>query len=516
MTDSWTGPGVVVRHGRLWGSAADPARVALRFVDGPSLTHAQLWSAVADREDEFAAARLHRGDVLCLLQENTPDLVLDLLASFRLGIVVVPLNTALRGASLEAVLHDVGPCLLRCGPALVEVGLAAADAVEGAGLWPVGAAAPRVRSGPRDRPIDGRAESDVAAIMLTSGTTGLPKGVVWPHAMALAFAEHTTWVMGYREDDVIYTCLPLFHINGLFCALYAGLLTGAEVVIARRFSAATYWRDIAATGATVTNMMGSIPAILWRGEPGAHERKHRLRLGMVLPLPADRAAFEERFGFPTTEVYGSTDTGLPLGIPFGSSRPGSCGRPTPGWECDVVDEDDHPVGDGVEGELVVRPRRPHIGFAGYWRHPEATVAATRNLWLHTGDVVTRDADGWFTYRGRRKEMIRVSGENVAPLQVEAALLRHPDVLEVAAYAVPSDLGEESVAVAVVPRAGADVHPADLRALAERDLPYFAVPRFVLLTDELPKTATAKVVKADLEALGVTAEHWDGGRPRRQQ
>lgn len=495
------------------GTTDDPDRPAVRFLGGPSLTYGELWAAVGQREEEFRSGGIGRGDRLAILQESSIDVVLDLLAAFRLGAVIVPINTALRGSSLVGVVREVSPCVLRVDSNLLDEARSATAQIDGADIWPVGGPPPKT-AGEDRAAAPALDESNPAAILLTSGTTGLPKGVVWPHAMVLAFAEHTTWVMGYRQDDVIYTCLPLFHINGLFCAVYAALLTGAEVVIAPRFSAESYWQDIADSGATVTNMMGSIPAILWRRDPSPLERRHALRLGMVLPLPADRVEFEERFGFPTTEVYGSTDAGMPLGIPFGTSRPGSCGRPTPGWECRVVDEHDRPVDDGAEGELVVRPQRPHIGFAGYWRHPEVTVAATRNLWFHTGDLVTRDAQGWFTYLGRAKEMIRVSGENVAPAQVEAVLLQHPAVAEAAAYAVPSDLGEDAVAVAVVLRPGATVEPAQLRSLAERDLPYFAVPRYILVTDGLPKTATFKVVKSELESRGVTPRHWDGGRPRR--
>lgn len=350
-------------------------------------------------------------------------------------------------------------------------------------------------------------ESDLAVILLTSGTTGHPKGVMWPHAMALGVAEHTRWVMGYDDRDTIYTCLPMFHINGLFCALYAGLAVGAHVVVARRFSLSSFWADIVDHEVTATNMMGSIPALLWRGEPSPSDRAHRLRIAMVLPLPAERTAFEDRFGVRTTEVYGSTDTGIPLGIPFGERCPGACGIPTPGWEAAVFDKNDNPVPDGVEGELVVRPLRAHLGPRGYWRRPETTVGVTRNLWFHTGDIVVRDSEGWYTYRGRDKEMLRVSGENVAPIQVEAVLLRHAGVAEACVYGLPSDLGEEVVVAAVVPTLDVDLDLAELRALAESELPYFAVPRYLWALDSLPKTETSKVRKSLLIER-------DGGRPRR--
>ncbi|WP_162529757.1 AMP-binding protein [Nocardioides caldifontis] len=518
MADGWDARPSEVRYGRLWGrGSVDPGRCVLTVIGDRTFTAGELWDGVEARARELVSAGLKRGDRLCLLQDNSSDLVLDLLAAFRLGIVVAPLNTALRGDSLAAMIRELAPCVVRPDADHHDLARAALAGSDGATVWAVGSTPTPSFSPRRDRDSTVREmhESDLAVILSTSGTTGLPKGVMWPHAMALGVAEHTTWVMGYDEQDTIYTCLPLFHINGLFCALYAGLVVGAHVVIARRFSLSSFWEDVTGYGATATNMMGSIPALLWRQEPTPLERNHRLRIAMALPLPADRKAFEERFGVRTTEVYGSTDAGIPLGIPHGTHRPGSCGRPTPGWQAAVVDRHDHPVPDGVEGELVVRPLRAHLGPQGYWRRPETTVEVTRNQWIHTGDVVVRDHDGWYTYRGRDKEMVRVSGENVAPIQVETVLLRHPDVAEVCVYGLPSELGEEVVVAAVVPAAGANVDLVALRELAEAELPYFAVPRYLWLLESLPKTETSKVRKSLLVEKGLTDEHWDGGPPRRR-
>lgn len=517
MSDSWISKDADVRHGRLMGTrGGDADRRVLTIVGERSFTARELWAAVEERERMHEEVGLRRGDRLCLMLDNGSEFVLDLLAAFRSGVVVAPLNTALRGQSLSSVVRDLSPCVMRTSAAHLEAARSAVEEIDGVSLWPVaGELEPGFVRLPDDpAPSGPMGEHELAVILLTSGTTGLPKGVMWPYGMALAVAEHTTWVMGYDDQDTIYTCLPLFHINALFCALYAGLVVGAHVVISPRFSISSYWREIVDHGATTTNMMGAIPALLWRKDACAEERAHRLRLGMVLPLPVERTEFEARFGFPITEVYGSTDAGIPLGIPFGTSRPGACGVPTPGWEADVVDALDHTVPTGVEGELVTRPRRPHIGSLGYWRQPQATVDATQNLWFHTGDVVVRDAEGWFSYRGRGKEMLRVSGENIAPIQVEATLLRHAAVDEVCVYGLPSELGEDSVVAAVVPRPGTLLDLDELRALAESHLPYFAVPRYFWVVEALPKTATSKVLKSELVGQGLTAGHWDGGQPRR--
>lgn len=521
MADMWSDhQPAEVRHGRLWGKGdLAPERRVLTVIGDRTFTAAQLWDAVGERAREFAVAGLRQGDRLCLLQGNSSELILDLLAAFRLGLVVAPMNTALRGNSLASVIADLTPCVIRVDSDHTHAARTAVSNLDDVTLWPVHSGEAPTFSPHRtaDETPPGGAEmheSDLAVILLTSGTTGQPKGVMWPHGMAVGVAEHATWVMGYDDRDTIYTCLPLFHINGLFCALYAGLIVGAHVVVARRFSLSSFWRDMAEHGVTATNLMGAIPALLWRQDPDPVERNHRLRIAMALPLPAERSAFEDRFGVPTTEVYGSTDAGIPLGIPYGRAHPGSCGVPSPGWQADVVDIHDDAVPDGVEGELVVRPLRPHLGPQGYWRRPQTTVEVTRNQWIHTGDIVVRDAEGWYTYRGRDKEMIRVSGENVAPIQVETVLLRHPDVAEACVYGLPSDLGEEVVVAAVVPMAGRTVDLAELREMADAQLPYFAVPRYLWMVGSLPKTETSKVRKASLVEQGLTPEHWDGGSPRR--
>ena len=495
-------------------AAEDPDQPAVTFLGATSFTVGQLMRAVEEQAARLSGAGVQSGDRICLLLGNGPDFLVNLLSAASLGAITVPVNTAYKGGALAGTLAQFAPCRIvttsEYAPELQDCrrrGVELLDCwyVDGPG-WPLPAttAAPETEVQPWD----------VAAILLTSGTTGLSKGVLWSHNMAVTFSEHTTRVMGYTNRDVIYTCLPMFHINALFCAVFAGLMTGAHVVVSERFSASTFWRDIKESEATVTNMMGSIPAVLWRREPGDVEHEHSLRLAMVLPLPADRGAFERRFGFPTTEVYGSTDTGMPLGIPFGLSRPGACGLPTPGWEVALVDEDDDPVQPGEVGELVTRPTAPFVGQSGYWRLPELTLRSQRNLWFHTGDLLRQDDEGWYYYLGRKRDVLRVSGENVSSVAVERALLNHPGVAEAAVFGVPSELGEDSVSAAVVLRPGAVATPRQIRDHVASDLPYFAVPRFVRVLDVLPKTATEKVMKESLRENFAPGDYWDGGQPRR--
>jgi crotonobetaine/carnitine-CoA ligase len=216
-------------------------------------------------------------------------------------------------------------------------------------------------------------------------------------------------------------------------------------------------------------------------------------------VPDWAPAFEERFGLRLVELYGSTDVGIPIFQPLHAPRvPGSCGK--------AIDAYDVRLTDG--GELAVRPREPGLVCDGYYGMPEATAAAWRDGWFHTGDLATRDADGNYFFAGRRKEAIRRRGENISAFEVEEVVLDHPDVLDAAAYGVPSELSEEEVMVAVVPRPGRTVDPPALIAHCEALMARYMVPRYVDVLDALPRTPTEKVEKYRLVERGVTATTWD--------
>jgi len=508
-----------------------PDAPCVRFLDGPALTYAELVDAVRTVAGGLQAAGIGPGDRVALMLGNRLEFLTTYLGIAWLGAVSVPLNTALRGDVLTYMLGNVGPCALVIEDGLLAENagaIAASRAVTSTWVVSGGTGANPDQLLQDVRPYDDlmfgshppataypSAPSDLLSILFTSGTTGPSKGVMWSHRTALAFATNSTWVMGYSSEDVIYTCLPLFHINALFTAFLPGVVERAPVVVSARFSASRYWEEIRTTGATVTNMLGAMGAVLWKQAPSAAEREHRLRLAMVVPFPTGHhEEFEERFGIRISELYGSTDTAIPVGIPHGSRRPGSCGRVAPGWTVDLVDENDEPVPPGTPGELVTRPTQPFVGQLGYWRLPDKTWEAHRNAWFHTGDQLVRDEGGWFYFRDRLKDALRVSGENVSAFEVEHVLTSLPEVAEAAVYAVPSDLGEDAVMAAVVPEPGHEVEPAVLVEAISPRLAYFAVPRYVDIVGELPKTSTQKVRKAVLRDRGVSATTWDGG-PRRR-
>ena len=516
-------------HGVLESAAeADPDARAVSFVGGATFTRGELLAEVRAVAGGLARAGIGPRDRVVLVMGNRPEFLFSYLAVSALGAVSVPLNTALQGDVLTYMLTSVAPCHIVLESSLapqVMPALATAGAGTATNVWAVSHAEPAEVEGARpfEELLDGEPlraaapveKHDLASILFTSGTTGRSKGVMWSQRTATAFAENATWVMGYGSADVVHTCLPLFHINALHTAFLAALQEGASVVISPRFSASRFWQEILDHGATTTNMLGAMGALLWKQAPQEAERQHRLRLAMVVPFPNDYyKEFEERFHCQVTELYGSTDSGVPLGVPYGERRPASCGVPAPGWTVEVVDELDGPVPPGVAGELVTRPSEPFVGQLGYWREPEKTWAAHRNCWFHTGDLFTRDLDGNFHFQDRAKDTMRVSGENVSAFEVEQVLVGHPRVAEVAVYPVPSEFGEDDIVAAVVVEGAEPFDPAALLEYASPRLAYFSVPRFVELVTELPKTATQKIQKAVLRERAETHSMYDGGRRRR--
>jgi crotonobetaine/carnitine-CoA ligase len=483
--------------------------------------------ADAPRVAAAAGAALHAlgvepGDRVAMMAGNRAQTLEVVLGCGWIGAIAVPINTASMGPQIEYVLRDSRARVLVIEDAYLErlerVALAAtslgAIAVVGDPTaadtgpvvlerWPAlerGAmamtdAAP-VRPG------------DPLAILYTSGTTGPAKGVVMPHAQFAAWGVNSARILGVGPDDVLSTTLPLFHINALNTAAQA-LATGAEAAIAARFSASGYWRQVAETRASVVYLLGAMVPMLLAQPPDPAERAHRVRIGLGpgVPMAAARA-FETRTGVRLLEGYGSTETNFVIAADREAPPDGSMGRVQPGFEARVVDADDDELPAGAAGELVLRASEPWSFAAGYFGMPEQTVEAWRNGWFHTGDRVVREADGRFRFLDRLKDAIRRRGENISSYEVEQVLLAHPAVAEAAAFPVRSELAEDEVMVALVARPGQELDAAALCAWCAERLPRFALPRYVDVVADLPRTENGKVRKFVLRERGVTGTAWD--------
>lgn len=493
----------------------------LLAIGGTTWTHREAAEAAARRAAALQAAGVSRGERVALMCSNRIEFLEAFLACGWLGAVAVPINTASMGPQIEYFLANSGARLLVVEASFLEC-LASADLSRTALqiVWVVGGDVPQDESalaGVRciawpaaHDPVEPAAvrPGDPLAVLYTSGTTGLAKGVVCPHAQYHWWGVNSARVLGLGPSDVLCTTLPLFHINALNTFAQA-LQSGGRVVFQTRFSASGFWAAMAAAEATVVYLLGAMVPILLAQPAGAGERAHRVRIGLGPGVPAAAGeAFQARTGVTLLEGYGSTETNFAIATAPDSPRRGVMGWLQPGFHARVVDEHDVEVPAGEAGELLLRADEPFAFASGYFGMPDKTVEAWRNLWFHTGDRVVREADGAFRFVDRLKDAIRRRGENISSYEVEQVLLGHPAVASVAVYPVHSELAEDEVMAALVPREGQRIEPAELARHCESRLPYFAIPRYFELVDALPRTENGKVQKYKLRERGITAATWE--------
>lgn len=523
-----------IRERVLGRIVADKAREQgerpfIRF-EGRTLTYGDL-DALSNRLANGLAARgVGKGTHVALMIDNKPEIVLLYVALGKLGAVSVPLNTAGKGALLAYYLEQSDSEFLIADSALVERLVAIRGRVPK--LKGVIAIAEDEQAAPAtadvDRPLSlygdllGAAATpadvevrfnDLHSLLYTSGTTGPSKGNMSTHSHSVSCGLVLAETYGYRPDDVLYVCLPVFHGNAWLTSVMPALVADASIVLARRFSASAFWDDIRRHGVTQFNSLGAMTNFLWSQPPGPGDRDHKVRQVMVVPTPKQiYHAFEERFGVTLTSVYALTDQGMVTvrGPADPPEKWESGGKAAPYCEMRIVDDDDFELPRGTPGEIVVRSREPWIFAQGYYNMPEATAATVRNLWFHTGDRGFMDDDGYIYFVDRKKDAIRRRGENISSFEVEQMILKHPAVLDAAAYPVASEHTEDEVMVSVVLREGARLNEADLVSHCQDNMAYYMVPRYVEFLTELPKTMTEKVEKYKLKqaAQGRLAQVWD--------
>jgi carnitine-CoA ligase len=470
----------------------------------------------------LAAAGIQRGDRVALMCGNRAELMQIALGCGWLGAVSVPINTASRGFQLQHMLGNSGATLLVIEDALLA-GLEGLDlgALPLQRIWRIGDAAPPAQNlgamtvekmpeaaAAEALPAARVAVGDLFTILYTSGTTGLSKGVCCPHGQFFWWGFYTGRQLGVREGDVLHTPLPLFHTNALNC-FFQALLHGATQVVESKFSVSNFWTALGASGATITYLLGAMVPMLLSRPPSPDERGHRVRVALAPGVPAHfHGEFTERTGVILLDGFGTTESNAVIGSTEATRQSGRIGLLADGFEARVVDEDDNAVPDGTAGELMLRAREPFAMANGYFGMPEKTVEAWRNLWLHTGDRLIRDPDGYYRFIDRMKDAIRRRGENISSFEVEQVLVSHPAVSIAAVFPVSSELAEDEVMAAIILKDGAELDEAELVRFCEGKMSYFAVPRFVEFVDEVPRTENGQVQKFKLRERGRSARTWD--------
>jgi crotonobetaine/carnitine-CoA ligase len=467
----------------------DAGRVWLRTDEG-TLTFGGAAGHVARIAERLREVGVRRGDLVVVTARTTPPYLLCWLALATLGAVTVPTDPSGTARELAGLVAQVRPRAV-VSDAATAPDLAWLDVDSLVGDWRVDDAARRL-------PVD-VAPGDLAVLIPTSGTTGRAKLVMQTHrAYAMAGDGFPYW-MGLGTADRLMTSLPLFHINAPAYSVLGSLACGAGLVLVPRFSASGFLDSARRHGATEFNAIGAMLEILMRQPPRPDDADTPLRLCYTGPSPARdwQEAFERRFGLRVVCGYGLSESPYGLIWRHGTRPFGTLGsprqHPTLGTvnEARVLDDDGSECGPGRTGELLLR--NPAV-TPGYWGMPEETAATIVDGWLHTGDLVTVNPDGTYTFVARRKEVLRRRGQNLSPTEVEEAIATHPDVLEVAVVGVASELTEDEVKAFVVPRPGRVLDFAALRAWTGERLSAFKVPRFWQALDALPRTPTSRVAK----------------------
>jgi crotonobetaine/carnitine-CoA ligase len=503
-------------------AAAHPDKLALVFED-TELTYGGLDAAVTAVARGLIAVGGIPGSSVGIFLPNRTGYLLTWLGAARAGLVEVPVNTAYKGSFLDHALRSTDVRILVTEAALLEL---VADLPEQPETLKTvvlldDAAPRRIPRGievltwtellAADDPateLPGVTPDAPVAIMLTSGTTGRSKGVVYPNRMQVVAARECAAQMGTTRDERLYTCLPLFHGAAQINISLHGFYAGATVVLGRRFSASRFWDEIRTHRVTQFNALGSILPALLAQPLSDRDRDHDVQKAFAAPAPPQVLhPFEERFGVHIVEGYGLTEIKNVLYNPLDARKVGSIGLPTESSIVEIHDEFGYRATPGQAGEIVYRPRLPHIMFSGYHRDPAATLATMQDLWWHTGDLGYTDEDGYFYFIDRKKDALRRRGENISSHEVEAVLLAYPGVGAAAAVGTPSDLGEDEVLAVLQLESGQHLDFTELFAHCDRSMPHFMVPRYYRVVDEMPTTPTGKVRKNDLRGQG-TAGAWD--------
>jgi carnitine-CoA ligase len=508
-----------------WRADHDADRSFLRCGE-ETRTFADMDRQANRSANALAGLGVVKGDRVAILLENCLEYVDVWFGLARLGALEVPLNTAYRPRQLLAAIEDMEVSAVVTDRGYLA-SLGEGERASGVTSWIIvdDGELPAAPSGTVHRWSDllaGAVDSEPAvevspadpvAIMLTSGTTSASKGVLVCHEHEFTVSEAIGEHLGLTADDVFFDYFPLFHNTSQGMIIWAALSHGAQVVLGERFSGSTFWADVERYGCTTFFVMGPIVDFLLAGGdgPAPGPGEHTLRAGWGIGFGEEQAArFLARFGIPLLGGYGSTEANLVCLHPPEDPRLDTVGKPRPEFEVAVVDEQDVPVPAGTTGEIVVRPRRPFTTFLGYYNRPAETVEAWRNCWIHTGDAGRFDDDGYLHFVDRVKDVIRRRGENISSFEVESVVRGCGGVADCAAVAVPAGEGrhDDEVYLAVIAGSDGDPSPTEIIERCVRDLPYFAVPRFVEVWTELPRTPTGKVQKNKIRERGVVATTWD--------
>ncbi len=476
------------------------------------ISYAEIRDQVAACRKLYADAGFGHGHRVALLLGARSDFVVHYLALNGLGCTIVPVNPDYRHPELlylvshsesdmavvlpdrVADLEAVGKELDRPFP-VVDV-----DKF-GEGIAPV------ARSAPED---GAPGAGTIAAILYTSGTTGQPKGCLLSNECHLIcgawYRDHGGVLTMEHGTERFYNPTPFYHVNNLSVGLTCVILTRNCLIMVERFSPSRWWPEVISSQATIVHYVGIIPSMLMKLPAAPHDRAHTVKFGFGAGIePELHGPFEERFGFPLVEIWGMTETPRVFAANFEPRQidTRAFGRPMNGYEAKIVDDNGQEVPRGEMGELLVRTAGPdprHGFFSGYLKNEEATEDSWTGGWFHTGDICTQAEDDMLYFVDRKKNIVRRGGENISAVEVEAALLTHPAVAQVAVIAVPDDLREEEVMACIVLNTDVEVTPelpGEIFAWCDERIAYYKAPGWMIFLESLPLTPSQRLQRAKI-------------------
>jgi crotonobetaine/carnitine-CoA ligase len=495
--------------------AAQHGDRVMMSIAGTPVTFAQMRDRSCAAANVLRDVGLQRGETVALFTGTCTEWVYFWLGAARIGAISAAVNAASKGDFLAHALK------------LSRAAVAVTDAERHDRLAEIAGSIETLRTtlvcgesltaaldDASDMPPDAAvaAPGDVGALFFTSGTTGPSKAVAtsWQYLFTAAATVASSWEFG--AGDVLWTAMPLFHLSAAPTVL-APMLVGGTSVLAEAFHPATVWDEMRASGAVGFAGAGAMVSMLWNLPPDPGDAEIGLRFLSAAPIAADLYRdIEKRYRCRIVTMYGMTEA-FPIAYKSVSEDgvPGTSGRVNPSFEARIVDAQGNPLPDGQVGEITCRARMTHAMSEGYVSTASGGSGLTVNPhaeWFHTGDMGALDAEGNLTYVDRVKDSLRRRGENISSVEVEQTVMRHPAVLEAAAVGVPSDLGEDDILVVITLRPERDVKYAELLDFCADRMPYFCVPRYLEVLDEIPKNVIGRVRKDVLRNRGLGDGAWD--------
>ncbi len=482
----------------------------LSEADGRRFTYSEFAESVARAARMLIANGIRKGDTVSLLLPNSAEYVIAYFACWQIGALAGPINSLLKAQEIAYVIsNSEAKALLVNSDSLTVVDSIRGELPALEAIIPFDNEAEATRDFTASRPSELTPVSEIgreaeAIIIYTSGTTGKPKGCLLTHGNVIANARQISEWLGFTAADRLLTIMPLFHMNAVSVTTMSALYAGGSTVVSPKFSASRFWQIISDYQVTsfgsVATMLSMLLATYPDGVPNGLQTK-QLRFAMCgsAPVPAEvLKRFEDVFHCLVIEGYGLSESTCrsTFNPPDKRRRPGSCGLPI-GNEMRVVDEEDREVAEGSLGEIVLRGENI---LKGYYKNDDATAAAFRNGWFHTGDIGYRDGDGFFYIVDRKSDMIIRGGENIYPREIDEVLYQHPSIEAAAAVGVPDKLYGEEVAAFVVLKEGANSSEQELIEFCKARLADYKCPKTVRFVKDIPKGPTGKLLKRELAKM----------------